>query len=88
MTRVSWGTRLGKHLRRMFVASWILVASADASCSATELKQQAAAAFAESVRATEARMAENVFSDQFLAVDRLPNSVRQISRMGKFTSKK
>lgn len=55
----------------------VLLALAVTLAAATELKQETATAFDQYVRATEARMEEDVRQNQFLAVDRLPESRRR-----------
>jgi len=51
---------------------WLLVVFAATAAAATELKPETAAGFNQYVRATEARMDDDVRQGRFLAVDRLP----------------
>jgi hypothetical protein len=56
---------------------WILPGLFGVSDYSDELKPETAAAFVRYIGATEARMADDIRLDQFLVVDRLPNSQRQ-----------
>lgn len=56
---------------------WILAGLIDAPARATELKPETAASFEQYIRAVEARMDDDIGHNQFLVVDRLPESRRQ-----------
>jgi len=61
----------------MLLVSWILFGFAAAPAPAVQLKAETAAAFDQYVRATEARMDDDVRDDQFLAIDALPEPRRR-----------
>jgi hypothetical protein len=63
-------------MRTILVALYILMGLGGMAARATELKPETAAAFDRYVRAMEARMDEDAGRDQFLVVDRLPDSRR------------
>ena len=61
----------------MLLVSWILFGFAAPPAPAVQLKAETAAAFDRYVRATEARMDDDVRDDQFLAIDALPEPRRR-----------
>ena len=63
-------------LRAVFVG-WAIAALLALSAPAIELKPDTSAAFDAYVRATEARMDDDLRQDHFLAVDDLPDARRQ-----------
>ena len=63
-------------LRAVFVG-WAIAALLALSAPAIELKPDTSAAFDAYVRATEARMDDDLRQDHFLAVDDLPDGRRQ-----------
>ena len=64
-------------VQALFLSLWILPGSAAIPARADELKAETAAAFARYIGATEARMSDDVRLNQFLVVDRLPDSQRR-----------
>ena len=69
--------RLLRWMHAVLLLAWIPLGLFGLSAHADELKPETAAAFVRYVGATEARMADDLRLNQFLVVDRLPNSQRQ-----------
>jgi len=65
------------RMKKTLVVFWCMAALGVTPVGATELKGETAAAFDRYIRATEARMDDDVTEDEFLVVDRLPESRRQ-----------
>ena len=80
LERLMWlpSVRRDTHrMRHTMLWCWLVVAFAAMTTTATELKPATAAGFAQYVRATEARMDDDVRQDRFLVVDRLSEPRRR-----------
>lgn len=64
-------------MHRMLLVCLIITGLSSAPADPSELKQQTVVAFDRYIRVTEARMKDDVQSDHFLAIDRLPDPRRQ-----------
>ena len=74
-----YGHHIRERIIKILVVCWCIAALGviPAGAVAAELKPETAAAFDRYIRATEARVHSNVTDDEFLVVDRLPESRRQ-----------
>jgi hypothetical protein len=68
---------LAKRFQQLVLISWILPGLFGISVRAADLKPETVAAFDHYVMLTEARMDDDVRLNQFLAIDRLPDSQRK-----------
>ncbi len=69
--------QLARQLQKLVVVCWILPGLAVISARAADLKPETVAAFDRYIGATEARMDNDLRLNQFLVVDRLPDSQRK-----------
>ena len=68
---------MARWIHTILLLLWILLGLVRLSAHADELKPETAAAFEQYIRATEARMDNDIGFNQFLVVDRLPGSQHQ-----------
>jgi hypothetical protein len=68
---------LARQLQKLAVMLWIIPGLFGLSTSAAQLKPETAEGFEAYVKATEARMEEDLRNDQFLVIDRLPDLQRK-----------